>query len=295
MILIVGATGRVGGLITRSLLARGESVRALVRNPSECGWLTAAGATLAVGDLRSPESLADACVGVSAVISTATSMSRGGEDTLEAVDRAGNLNLIDAAAEHGIERFIFVSALGAAAESPMPLLSAKGEAEAHLRESGIAATILQPDFYMEMLPVAVIGAPALAGEPVTLVGEGRRRHSLVSMTDVAAYAVAALDHDEAAGQTLAIGGPEPASWHDVVAAFEHELGREIPVNYVPLGAEVPGMDPLLVGLLSALEMYDSPLEMGALTDRFGVQPTSLEDFVHSFVVGASAERQPQAG
>jgi uncharacterized protein YbjT (DUF2867 family) len=284
MILIVGATGRVGGLITRTLLARGESVRALVRNPSECGWLTAAGATLAVGDLRDPASLADACAGASTVISTATSMSRGGEDNVESVDRAGNLNLIDAAKQHGVERFIFVSVLNASAESPMPLMSAKGEAEGHLRESGIPATILQPDFYMEMLPVAVIGAPALADQPVTLVGEGRRLHSLVSMTDVAAYAVAALDHDSA-GETLAIGGPAPATWHDVVEAFEHQLGREIAVNHVPFGAEVPGMEPLLVELLTALEMYDSPLDMSGLSERFGIHPTSLDDFVHTFVVG----------
>ncbi|MDQ1384572.1 MAG: hypothetical protein QOG65_1951 [Actinomycetota bacterium] len=295
MILVVGATGRLGGLITRLLLARRESVRALVRNPSECGWLTAAGATLAVGDLKDPDSLAAACSGVSAVITTANSLSRGGSDTIESVDRVGNRNLIDAAAERGVERFVFMSLLGAAAESPMPLLSAKGDVETHLRESGIPAVILQPDFFMEMLPVFVIGAPALAGEPVTLVGEGRRMHSLVSMTDVAEYAVAALDRDDAVGLTLPVGGPEPLSWRDVVAAFERELGREIAVSYVPIGAEVPGMAPLLVELLSVLETYDSPLDMSGPSARFGIKPTTLGDFVHTFVVGARGERQPSAG
>jgi NADH dehydrogenase len=294
MILVVGATGRLGGLITRLLLERGESVHALVRNPSECGWLTAAGATLEVGDLRDPASLSAACSGASAVITTANSLSSGGAD-IESVDRAGNRNLIDAAAERGVERFIFVSVLGAAPESPMPLLSAKGEAETRLRESGIPAVILQPDFFMEMLPMQVIGAPALAGEPVTLVGEGRRMHSLVSMTDVAEYAVAALDRDDAVGLALPVGGPEPLSWRDVVATFERELGREIAVNYVPIGAEVPGMAPLLVDLLSVLETYDSPLDMSGPSAQFGVKPTSLNDFVHAFVVGARNERQPSAG
>lgn len=295
MILVVGATGQLGGLIARSLLARGESVRALVRNPAECGWLTAAGATLAVGDLQDPVSLAHACSGASAVITTATSMARGGADTIESVDRNGNLNLIAAATAHGVERFIFVSALGAAAESPMALLSAKGAAEERLRNSGIPATILQPDFYMELLPVAVVGAPALSGQPVTLVGEGRRLHSLVSMSDVARYAIAALDHADSAGETLVIGGPKPVSWHDIVAAFERELGREIAVSYAPIGAEVPGLAPMLVGLLTALEGYDTPLDMSRLSDRFGIQATSLADFVHTFVASARHESRSLAG
>ena len=294
MILVVGATGQLGGQIARALLARGESVRALVRNPAECAWLTAAGAALAVGDLKDPASLSAACSGVSAVITTANSMARGGEDTVDSVDRAGNMNLIDAATALGVERFIFISALGAATNSPMPLLSAKGAAEERLRTSGIPATILQPDFYLELLPAAVVGFPAVTGQPVTLVGEGRRLHSPVSMSDVAEYAVAALDHADSAGQTLPIGGQKPVSWRDVIAAFERELGREIAVTFIPIGAEVPGLPPLLADLLTALETYDTPLDMSDLSDRFGVQPTSLDDFARSFVARAQDERQSSA-
>lgn len=87
---------------------------------------------------------------------------------------------------------------------------------------------------MDLLPVAVVGVPALAGQSVTLVGEGRRLHSLVSMSDVAKYAVAVLDHPDSAGQTLTIGGPHPVSWLDVIAAFERELGCSITLARLPL-------------------------------------------------------------
>ncbi|MCU1446865.1 SDR family oxidoreductase [Cryobacterium sp.] len=294
MILVAGATGRLGGLITRSLLARGEEVRALVRNLAESPGLTAAGASLTVGDLKDPPSLAEACADAEAVITTANSMARGGSDTVESVDRTGNLNLIDAAAAHGVKRFIFISALGAALESPSPFLRAKATAEQRLHESGMRVTILQPNLYFELLPVAAVGLPALAGRPVTLVGEGRRLHSSVSMADVAGYALAALDHDDAAGQTLVIGGPKPVSWRDVIAAFEDELGREIPVSFVPMGAVVPGLPPMLVDLLTALETYDTPLDMSQLSDRFGIQPTALQTFVHGFVASYRQEGQPAA-
>jgi NADH dehydrogenase len=294
MILVVGATGQLGGLIMRKLRERGEPVRALVRDPAASVDVEQAGngpvlgdLETVVGDLKDPDSLRRACAGVTAVVTTANSLARGGADTLETVDRAGNLNLIDAAAEQGVARFVFVSALGADPSHPMPLLAAKGEAEQRLRASGMDWTILQPDFYMDRLLVAVVGGPALAGETVTLVGEGRREHSLVAMRDVAEYAVAALTdaQAEARNRTLVIGGPKPVSWRDAIAVFEQELGHAVPVRTVAVGQPVPGMPDVMVGMLTSLEGYDSPLDMTELGSRFGVSPTSVSDFVHEFVGG----------
>ncbi|MEO6201210.1 MAG: SDR family oxidoreductase [Cryobacterium sp.] len=287
MILVVGATGQLGGRIARRLLERGDTVRVLVRDPSASAGLAEAGADIVVGDLRDKESLRRACAGVSAVVTTANSMSRGGEDTVDSVDLTGNANLIDAAAERGVKRFVFVSALGADVNNPMPFLRAKAVAEQKLRDSGMAWTALQPNGYMELLALAIVGGPALAGQPVTLVGEGRRRHSLVSMSDVAEYAALALGRADAEGQVLVIGGPEPVSWRDVIAAFEKELGRDVPVRFIPIGSSVPGMPDMVAGVLTALESYDSPLDTSALAARYGITPTSLGDLVHGFVAEAS--------
>ncbi|MDQ3735449.1 MAG: hypothetical protein M3400_15895, partial [Actinomycetota bacterium] len=111
----------------------------------------------------------------------------------------------------------------------------------------------------------------------------RRRHSMIAATDVAAYAVAALDHPDAQGQTLFIGGPEPVTWRDAVSAFEHELGREVPVRTVEPGEPVPGLPEVITPLLSALNTYDSPMDMSQLASQYGVRPTTLADFVHGFV------------
>ena len=116
MILVVGGTGVLGSQIVTGLLEQGEAVRCLVRPGSEHGRLEAAGAELVFGDLKDPASLGPACQGVSAVVTTANSAARGGDDTTEAVDRQGNRALIDAARTADVGRFVFISSLVTAAE-----------------------------------------------------------------------------------------------------------------------------------------------------------------------------------
>ena len=289
MILVVGASGDLGSLIVQQLLAESHRVRVLVRNQPAHDAFASGPVDVVWGDLKDVESLRHACRGIEAVVTTANATARGGEDTVESVDRAGTQNLISAAAAEGVRHFVFVSALGADPQSEMPLLRAKGEAEEQLRHSGMAWTVLQPNLFLDKLPMAVVGGPALAGQPVTLVGEGRRRHSMVAMRDVAAFAVAALDRDGPERETLTIGGPQAISWRDVVGAFEQELGRSIPVHVVPLGDAAPGMPHFMTELLSALETYDSPIDSSALADSYGVALTSLGEFVQGVAAG-SAER-----
>jgi uncharacterized protein YbjT (DUF2867 family) len=160
---------------------------------------------------------------------------RGGTDNPQSVDLQGNRNLIEAVQAAGVEHFIFVSVLVADLNNPAPFVQAKAQSESTLRERGMEYTILAPTAFMEVWPAMVVGMPTLQGRSVTLVGEGRRRHSFVSNRDVAAFGVAAVDRQEARNQYLAIGGPEPLSWHEVVATYERVLGRSIPVEFVGPG------------------------------------------------------------
>ena len=98
MILVVGGTGRLGGSIARDLLGRGKPVRVLVRPGSSYRELAASGAQPVIGDLKDAPSLHAACDGVDAVVTTANSLGRGEDDTIDSVDRVGNRNLVEAAA-----------------------------------------------------------------------------------------------------------------------------------------------------------------------------------------------------
>ena len=286
MYLIVGATGNLGGAITHMALAQGKPVRILARPPSNYQPLAAAGAQVVLGDLKERASLDPACQGVDVVITTANSAQRGGADNPQTVDLEGNRNLIDAAKAAGVKQFIFMSAGVADPNSPIPFVAAKGKTEAYLQASGVPYTILSPNAFMEFWIGVYIGVPAMQGQPVTLVGEGRRRHSFISAADVAAFALAAIGHPQAINQRLILGGPEPLSFRDAVAVYERVLGKAIPVRSVRPGEPAPGLPEAVWGLAASFDMFDSPMDMTDTARAFGVKLTSLEEFVRR-----SVERQ----
>jgi uncharacterized protein YbjT (DUF2867 family) len=279
MILIVGATGRLGGNIAHRLLAEGHAVRILVRPGSDHDALVQAGAEAVEGDLKDAASLQRACAGVETVITTANSAVRGGADTVDTVEIAGNRNLVDAAAASGVGHFIFISALGASEDSPVPFMRGKALAERHLRESGVPFTILQPNIFLDVWAGMLVLGPVMARGQVTLLGEGVRRHSMIAADDVASFAVACVGNPAAHNRTMALGGPTAVSWRDVVAACGRALGREVPVVTTTPAEGLPGLPDTVVELAASFEYYDSVLPMDGIAAEFGVRLTSVEEFM----------------
>ncbi|MDQ6660333.1 MAG: NAD(P)H-binding protein, partial [Chloroflexota bacterium] len=97
MILIVGASGRLGSVVTQCLLAQGKSVRVMTRNPLNLAHLKQQGAEVVSGDLRNPASLLSACQGVEQVLAAAHALDGKGDNNPQTVDDEGNRHLIDAA------------------------------------------------------------------------------------------------------------------------------------------------------------------------------------------------------
>lgn len=288
MILVSGATGYLGGMIVRKLLAEGQDVRILVRPHSDSQALVQAGAQPVVGDLKDRSTLDAACAGIVTVITTANSASRGGEDSPQTVDLQGNHNLIDAAKAAGVKQFIFTSVFGADVNSPIPFVQAKGRSEAYLRDSGIPYTILMPTTLMDTWLPMILGAPLQTGQPVTLVGEGRRKHAFIAVSDVAAFATAAIDHPAAMNQDLPLGGPEAVSWREVIATVERVLGCSLQVQTVAPGEPLPGLPDFVAGLMAGFETYDSMIDMAETAGTFSVQQTTVDEFVRqTFKDGAS--------
>ncbi len=286
MILVSGATGMLGGMITRRLLDLGHPVRMLVRPGSDYQKLVAAGADFALGDLKVPDSVVRACEGIDVVVTTANSARRGGEDNVDTIEREGNRNLIDAARAAGVRRFVFVSALGAHPDSPADFLSGKGAAEVHLESSGLEYVILQPNLFMEVW-IAMMMGPAIAGGPVTFVRPAQARHTFVAMDDVADLGVAAAIQPSAANRRIVLGGPDALSWRDVTAIFERALGRAIDIHLVDPGDPLPGLPPVVAQLAAAFESHETAFDSSAVAAEFGLRLRRVEDFARAMTASAA--------
>jgi uncharacterized protein YbjT (DUF2867 family) len=292
VILVVGATGLLGLEICRRLREGGHEVRALVRARStgRVAELAEVGARLIQGDLREPSSLRAACPGAAVVVSTATAASRkGGGDTIENVDRDGQLTLVRAAADTGVRRFVYVSV--APGRARCPFLTYKREVEAAVRASGMEWIILQPTAFMDVWLSPVMGWDLEQGR-ARLFGSGEARTSYVAVSDVAAFGVLAATRRELVNRALVLGGPEALSPLDIVAICEQLTGRTFKVQHVPLGVlravslllrPFDTRTSSLMAMGAAAAARGDTVEMAPVLGELPVRLTSVREYVERVV------------
>jgi uncharacterized protein YbjT (DUF2867 family) len=293
MILIVGATGLVGSEVCRKLAQRGESVRALVRSTSskdKLESLRSLGAELCVGDLKDPDSIATACRGVSAVISTASAtLSRQPGDSIESVDRDGQLTLINAAGQANVPRFVLVS-FRRRPELSFPLADAKATIEKAV--TSLNFTIIQASYFMEVWLSPALGFD-YANATARIYGVGTNPISWVSFADVAEMCSICVRHPDAERKVIEFGGPEPLTPLEVVTCFERVGGRRFAIEHIPESAlrsqfEAAGdsMEKTFAALMLGAA-YGDAVTMAPVAHKFGLKLKTVADYARS-VLGKAA-------
>ena len=219
-ILVAGATGGVGQHLVGRLMAQDQNVRALVRDMSRAEQLFSAQdrLTLVEGDTTKPITLPSAVVGASAVICAIAAKAPVGETSPEKIDYEGVRNLVLAARNAGVRRFILVSALGVThPEHPMNnfgrMLDWKRKGEDVLRTSGLLYTVVRPG--------GLNDAPG--GASGIRIDQGDRISGAISRSDVAAICAAALDAIASYHTTfeiVAAEGKAPENLPDLFAALK---------------------------------------------------------------------------
>jgi uncharacterized protein YbjT (DUF2867 family) len=228
-VLVTGATGQQGGAVTRELLRRGWSVRALVRDPGSPAAQEVAGhgAALVAGDLNDRASLVRAMSGADGVFSVQTFMSPAG---IGGEIRHGKA-VADAAATAGVSHLVYSSVGGAERHSGVPHFASKWTIEQHLRSTGVPATVLRPAFFMDNF--AAHGPKTVDGVlTVSLALRPDTRVQLIAVEDIAVFAADAFDQPERdAGQAIELAGDE-LTGPELAAAFGAHAG--VPARFVPM-------------------------------------------------------------
>lgn len=205
MILVSGATGRVGSQVVRTLRKLSLDVRALVRKGSEYFWLNDTGCRYFFGDLRDPHSLSRACRDMRYLVMCANVRREQRDNNHDAVTVRGNAALLEAARAAGIERVVLVSCLGVDKALGTVVFAARKRAEENVLASGLDYTILRAAIHEG--PFLDLAFAVRDGAPALLPGPGTNRLGPLAAVDIGRMAAASLDLAAVKNRTVDLGGP----------------------------------------------------------------------------------------
>lgn len=236
---LTGASGYTGGHILKHLLARGDAVKALVREASVTRELRASGAEIVTGRLGNAEDAQRLVEGCDAVMHVAAVYRTAGhpDSYYREVNVEGTRRLLEAALAAGARRFVHTSTVGVHGDVKNPPIDetgpiapsdiyqeTKAEADALAREfgrtHGLEVAIVRPAAIYGPGEARLLKVfKGIARGRYAVVGTGRPHYHLVYIDDLVDGFLRALDRPEAAGETFIIAGPRSIS--------QDELAREV--------------------------------------------------------------------
>jgi uncharacterized protein YbjT (DUF2867 family) len=237
-VFVTGATGFVGGAIVRQLQQEGHSVRMLVRNKrlDQAGERT--GTESQIGNVLDAQSLRGALKGIDAVIHLVGIISEVGESTFENIHVRGTRNVVAAAKEQGVSRFIQVSALGTRANAVSRYHKTKWEAEEMIRASGMEYTIFRPslifgprDMFVNLFAKIIRRSPI-----VPILGRHDAKFQPVAIETVADAFVKSVAEVQAVAQTFDLAGPEVFTLSEIIDEILAVMRRKRLKVHVPAAA-----------------------------------------------------------
>jgi NADH dehydrogenase len=287
-VLVTGGTGFIGPHVVHALRARDIAVRALVRNTARAGKLSTWGVELVQGDVTDPAALRRASEGVDAVVHL-VSIIVGRPPDFERIMAQGTRDLVAAAKDAGVRRFVLASALGldASTKDRVPYYRAKWEMERAVEESGLEHVIFRPSFVFGkdggVLPTFVRLARY---SPVTpIVGPGTQRLQPIWVEDLAEYYARSLEEPGAANRTFELGGPDAPTWNEFWERLKRVLGARRPSVHVPFGLmraqatlteRLPGA-PVTRDQLTMLQLGDNVVTSPDAVETFGIPLVPLDE------------------
>jgi NADH dehydrogenase len=242
MIVVAGGTGFIGSTIARALARRGERVAVLSHRRSP-GTIHVDGLDLEIrnADVNDRGSLLRALAGADTIVGAAQFQGFPNENpgkglTFEQVDKQGTENIVAAAKQSAVSRYVYISGAGAAPDSTYGWYRAKWGAETAVRGSGLGYLIVRPSWVFGRDDNALNRYVAFVRSPlpiVPVIGNGRQRLQPVFVEDVARLVADALGRGELPNAVYEIGGPQVLTMDEIIRAVEDVTGKRKPLLHQP--------------------------------------------------------------
>lgn len=253
-VLVTGATGFTGGHLARTLAARGEAVRALVRDAGRARDLEATGVELAIGDLRDVSALLAACANVEVVYHIAAIYRQAGlpESEYRAVNATAVRHVVEAAASAGVRRVVHCSTVGVhgdvehpPASEDAPLRPGDIYQETKLEGERVARDASQQTGVEVVIarPTGIYGPGdrrllklfrGVARRRFVILGSGRIYYHLTHIDDLIEGFRLCGTVPRAAGRTYILAGGEVMTLNDLTALIAEEAHVPPPSLHLPV-------------------------------------------------------------
>ncbi|HET9105356.1 MAG TPA: NAD(P)H-binding protein [Solirubrobacteraceae bacterium] len=254
MLLLTGATGTVGRVVLRRLVAAGTPVRCLVRDPRRLGPERVR-VQIALGDLGDHLSFRHALRDVDTVVHLASVIRDQPGGSIEELAGVATWRLVRAAERAGVQRFVFFSTLGACTRSRARLMRAKAVAEQAVRASSLDHTVFAPSIvYSPSDPYLNLLARMSWLPVMPIPGAGHAAFQPIWAEDVAGCVMAALPGGtaaaEAVGRRYELAGPDTLTHREIVALALRSFRRQRRIVGVP--------NAVVRRLLGLVELFGGP-------------------------------------
>lgn len=282
MIVVTGASGYIGSHITKRLVEQGKPVRAMVHNlerAKEESRLAGLEIEWIQGDVTKPETLNPVLDGATLVIHTVAIAIEKGRLTYEDINYQGTVNVLNAAKNAGVNRFINMSQLGADPDLPYRFLASKGKAQEAVANSGLDWTAFRPSVvwgpedefantFARLVPLSPIIYP--------IVGDEESKFQPVWVEDVVTSFVYSIDDPDTIGKEFELGGPEVLTLEEI----ERRTLKAVGANRMMIPFPMPVLRIIVAFMEGALP---NPPVTRSLLELLAVSNVTSDNAIHQFV------------